>query len=951
MQYKDVSTKCRRTLICWRRPDKLIGLLYNNSPLVQVDDQSSVFHSNKTNLKFNLQPTRKRFQRVMMNKRTRCFLIFFSLVLTVQAQDQSGFISLDCGLSANSTYIGSTTNITYISDAAYINSGESKNIELDKNSYEQHLWSLRSFPEGTRNCYNISNITSGTKYLIRASFLYGNYDGLRSMPVFNLYFGDSLWVTVNITLQAFIFTYEIIHIPSSNRVHICLINVGVGTPFISALEFRPLPNYTYPTEHGSFSLFARLDIGSTSNISYRFPYDVFDRIWHPSNNDKYFDRLNTSSIVDVNHTENQPAAVVMGTTIIPKNVSRSFSLMWESTDENTQYYVYLYFAELIKLHRRKQFRGFNINHNGKYWKGPVIPKYLNTSSIYDIKPLEFPEKQHSLTFTRIENSTLPPIFNAAEIYSKIEISELESDQGNVDAIRKVKSTYGVIKDWEGDPCIPRKHPWSGVGCSNESIPRIITLNLSSSGLTGDISPYISNLTALQTLDLSNNSLTGKLPDSLSKLSNLKVLNLENNNLSCPIPLELIRRYNDSSLSLSVKGNPNLECTNKEVVVKEKKEKNKVVIPVVASIGGLLLSVIIAGTVFWIARSKGKRQGKDALEIDHPETNINVSGSSLGTRRRQFTYTEVVRVTNNFVRILGRGSSGAVYHGMIDDIQVAVKMLAPSAIQGHDQFKVEECTLHIVTVILDVHHRNLTNLVGYLSEGTHLGLIFEYMPNGSLAQHLSEISSNVISWEDRLRIAMDAAQGLEYLHDGCKPPIIHGNVKPTNILLTENFQAKLSDFSVSKSYPTNDNTSYLDPEYTTSNRLSPKSDVYSFGLTLLEIVCCKPMISKSQGQDSVHIIKWVGSMIAKGDFRSIADQRLKGEYNITSVRKAVEVAMVCVSGNSERRPTMNQVVAELKSCLAIELSRRPNSQPPYSTESIEMTSIVMALPSQSSPMAR
>lgn len=147
-------------------------------------------------------------------------------------------------------------------------------------------------------------------------------------------------------------------------------------------------------------------------LCFRFPYDVFDRIWLPVNNDNYFNRLSTSLTVDVNQTENQPPAIVMETTIVPKNASNPFSLTWETDDENTQYYAYLYFAELVEL-KRHQFRGFNISHNGKYWKGPVIPAYLNTSSIYNIKPLD-PEKQHNLTFTRIENSTLPPIFNGSD---------------------------------------------------------------------------------------------------------------------------------------------------------------------------------------------------------------------------------------------------------------------------------------------------------------------------------------------------------------------------------------------------------------------------------------------------------------------------------------------------------------------------------------------------------
>lgn len=144
---------------------------------------------------------------------------------------------------------------------------------------------------------------------------------------------------------------------------------------------------------------------------------------------------------------------------------------------------------------------------------------------------------------------------------------------------------------------------------------------------------------------------------------------------------------------------------------------------------------------------------------------------------------------------------------------------------------------------------------------------------------------------------------------------------------------------------------LSLRYKTSNRLSAKSDVYSFGITLLEIVSCRPAISKSQGKDSVHIVKWVGSRLAQGDTQSIADPRLKGEYNITSVQKAVEIAMACVAVNSIRRPTMGQVVAELKVCLATELDRTPESRPPNSTDYTDMTSIYRVLPAQSGPMAR
>lgn len=128
---------------------------------------------------------------------------------------------------------------------------------------------LRSFPQGIRNCYNVS-VKKDTKYLIRASFLYGNYDGLNSLPMFDLYIGNSLWETINVTKVGTNVLKDLIHITSSNKVHICLINTGNGVPFISALEFRPLLNVTYQTAAGSLSLDYRLDVGSTGNQTYRY---------------------------------------------------------------------------------------------------------------------------------------------------------------------------------------------------------------------------------------------------------------------------------------------------------------------------------------------------------------------------------------------------------------------------------------------------------------------------------------------------------------------------------------------------------------------------------------------------------------------------------------------------------------------------------------------------------
>ncbi|XP_038898672.1 LRR receptor-like serine/threonine-protein kinase IOS1 [Benincasa hispida] len=881
------------------------------------------------------------------------FLSGLALVNLVQAQGQLGFISLDCGLPPNTNYIEPTTTLQFTSDAAYIKSGVSKSLSSNYNQflYKQYHH-VRSFPQGRRNCYDIS-VKKGTKYLMRASFFYGNYDGLSQLPKFNLYLGDSLWKMVNFTDENMDTTVDSIHVTLDNQVQICLVNTNTGTPFISSLEFRPLPNETYKVLTRSLLLSYRLDMGTTTNLTYRFPNDTYDRFWVPYN---WGEWTSISSALTIDPNTYEPGSIVMETAAIRIDTKKPLEIWWETEDENTQYYVYMHFAEVEKL-QPNQTRGFNITYNGSVWYGPLIPDYLSTTTIFSQGPLPTPKKKHLFSLIPIENSTHPPIINAMEIYSAIDLLELTSDQGDVGAITSIKSTYGIVRDWEGDPCVPRAYPWEGIACTktNGTVPRIVSLNLSSSGLAGEISQSIENLQMLQILDLSNNDLTGNIPDFLSNLSNLEVLKLDNNKLTGSVPSELLKRHDNGSLSLSVQGNPNLDCTSDSCKSSSKK-KTSVVIPIVASIGGLILIIVVSIIILWIVKSRKKRRNETVVpKVDPSGTNDQISDHLLETRRRQFTYSEVLRMTNNFERILGKGGFGMVYYGTIDDTQVAVKMLSQASGQGYQQFQAE------VTLLLRVHHKNLTNLVGYLNEGDRLGLIYEFMAKGNLAEHLSETSSYVLSWQDRLRIAMDAAQGLEYLHDGCKPPIIHRDVKTTNILLTENFQAKLADFGLSKSFPVDGNKTnnymstivagtpgYLDPDYYLSNRLTEKSDVYSFGVALLEIISCRPVISRSE--ENVHISKWVNSMVAQGDINGIVDERLGGKYDANSVWKAVEVALSCVSGNSARRPTMNQVVAELKSCLAMELERTPESRGFDSTNSVNMMSIVMDY-SEAAPMAR
>ncbi|RYR26274.1 hypothetical protein Ahy_B02g060488 [Arachis hypogaea] len=201
-----------------------------------------------------------------------------SLLTLVIGQDQSaGFISIDCGLPENFSYTEKNTGINYISDANFIDSGVSKTLSPeDRITHQQQFSYLRSFPNGVRNCYKI-NMTSGVDYLIRASFLYGNYDGLNKLPQFELHVGPNVWETVKFTNSSISVNYEIIYSSSQDHIHLCLANTGTGTPFISVIELRTLPNDTYSISIqsvGSLARVLRLDLGSITNLTYRLVHSV-----------------------------------------------------------------------------------------------------------------------------------------------------------------------------------------------------------------------------------------------------------------------------------------------------------------------------------------------------------------------------------------------------------------------------------------------------------------------------------------------------------------------------------------------------------------------------------------------------------------------------------------------------------------------------------------------------
>ena len=173
----------------------------------------------------------------------------------------SGFINIDCGYTGGSSYVDSFTGLTYTDDSQFIDTG--KNYLAASNPYSRRYGTLRSFPNSTRNCYKISPIQLGGKYLIRAGFYYRNYDGQSSSPIFDLHVGVNYWTTVEIGYGGG-YTAEIVTVLLGEIVQVCLVNTGKGTPFISVLELRPLPSNLYPVALGIQSL----DLQSRWNYGY-----------------------------------------------------------------------------------------------------------------------------------------------------------------------------------------------------------------------------------------------------------------------------------------------------------------------------------------------------------------------------------------------------------------------------------------------------------------------------------------------------------------------------------------------------------------------------------------------------------------------------------------------------------------------------------------------------------
>ncbi|KAI3711515.1 hypothetical protein L1987_70053 [Smallanthus sonchifolius] len=304
---------------------------------------------------------------------------------------------------------------------------------------------------------------------------------------------------------------------------------------------------------------------------------------------------------------------------------------------------------------------------------------------------------------------------------------------------------------------------------------------------------------------------------------------------------------------------------------------------------------------------------------------DISNSLAGSNLHVFTLAELKLITQSFSssNFLGEGGFGPVHKGFIDDKlkpglkaqPVAVKLLDLEGLQGHREWLTE------VIFLGELRHPHLVKLIGYCCEDEHRVLVYEYMPRGSLENQLFRRFSVSLPWSIRMKIALGAAKGLEFLHEA-KKPVIYRDFKASNILLDSDYTAKLSDFGLAKDGPEGDDThvstrvmgthGYAAPEYLMTGHLTAASDVYSFGVVLLELLTGRKSLDKSRPNREHNLADWARPQLKCPRKRSrIMDPRLEGMYSESGVEKAAELAYQCLSHRPKARPNMSTIVKTLE----------------------------------------